>query len=466
MADPAGVGVRVQTMINRKSGRGAARVVTTAVSLALALSPAMAQTAAEQGGATDAGLNLPKDVNILGKSNPDVRTATAIVNDTVITQTDIDQRAAFIVAANGLKLSDTDRERLRLQVLRLLIDETLQIQQAKTAEVTVSDKELQQGFAGVARNLRKTPDQLRAYLKEIGSSERSLRRQIEGELAWSRYLRRKVEPFVNVGDEEVKAILDRLKAAQGTEEYHLSEIYLSATPDRQEQVIAQMRQILAEIQKGQAPFGYYARTVSEASTRGVEGDLGWVRAAQLPDSLAQASQELQVGQIAGPVPTPGGFSILYLIDKRQVLTADPRDARLTLKQMTIKFDKSTPEAVANSRTSAFATAIQKLQGCGSVQKIASDVGAEVVDNDTLHIRDLPPALQAIVLRMQVGQATPPFGSRTEGVRTLVLCGRDDPQGGQLPGADQIQDQLEQQRVNLRANQALRDLRRDAVIEYR
>ena len=39
--------------------------------------------------------------------------------------------------------------------------------------------------------------------------------------------------FVNVSDEEVQSILDRLKASQGTDEYHLKEIYLTATPDRE-----------------------------------------------------------------------------------------------------------------------------------------------------------------------------------------------------------------------------------------
>ena len=68
--------------------------------------------------------------------------------------------------------------------------------------------------------------------------------------------------------------------------------------------------------------------------------------------------------------------------------------------------------------------------------------------------------------MQIGEATPPFGNPEEGVRALVLCGRDDTQAAQLPRADQVQDQLEQTRVNLRAQQKLRDLRRDAVIEYR
>ncbi len=412
------------------------------------------------------GLNLPKDLQIFGKVDPNIRKATAIVNEAIITGTDVDQRVNFIAAANNAKLNAEEREKLQLQVLRQLIDETLQIQQAKVADITVTKGEIDQAYAGVARNLQKTPAQLTTWLREQGSSDRSLRRQIEGELAWNRYLSKRVEPFVNVGDEEVKAILDRLEAAKGTEEYHLNEIYLAATPDRQQQVFDNSKQLIAEISKGQAPFSYFARNFSEASTRGVGGDLGWVRAAQLPGPLAETTQTMQIGQVAGPVATPGGFSILYLVDKRQVLTADPRDARLSLKQLTIKFPPGTTQTQATARTSAFAEAIQKLQGCGSVAKVAASLNAEVVDNDAIRIRDLPPPLQAIMLKLQVGQATPPFGSPTEGVRTLVMCGRDEAQGGQLPGAQQIQNQLEQQRVNLRAQQALRDLRRDAVIEYR
>lgn len=458
----------INVMTKKKGALLTRRLLGTIVALGAAgAALAQADQDAQDVPARDTtGLNLPADLQVFGKLDPNVRKATAIVNESVITGTDVDQRVNFIAAANGAKLNDADRDRLRLQVLRQLIDETLQIQQAKTADVTITKQEIDQAYAGVARNLQKTPADLTTWLRAEGSSERSLRRQIEGELAWNRYLRRKVEPFVNVGDEEVKAILDRLEAAKGTEEYHLNEIYLAATPDRQQQVFDNARQIIGEIGKGQAPFAYFARNFSEASTRGVGGDLGWVRAAQLPEALAETAQTMQVGQVAGPVGTPGGFSILYLVDKRQVLTADPRDARLSLKQLTIKFPAGTTQAQATARTSAFAEAIQKLQGCGSVDKIAASLNAEVVDNDAIRIRDLPPQLQAIMVKLQVGQATPPFGSPTDGVRTLVMCGRDEAQGGQLPGAQQIQSQLEQQRVNLRAQQALRDLRRDAVIEYR
>lgn len=414
----------------------------------------------------DANLDMPADLQIFGKFDPNIRKPTAIVNDTVITGTDVDQRVALIMAANAVKLSDADKDRLKLQVLRQLIDETLQIQEAKAHDITVTNDEINQSFNRVAKNFGKSPADFRTYLRSVGSSERSMHRQIEGELAWTRYLRRRVEPFVNVGDEEVAAILDRLKARKGTEEYHLKEIYLKGDAGREQQAFGNARQILQEIQTGKAPFDYYAHTFSDATTKAVGGDLDWIQLSQLPDTMAQAAQEMQVGQVAGPVEVPGGFSILYLVDKRQVLTADPRDARLSLKQLTIQFPPGTNQAQAAARATEFAKMTQSLQGCGSVEKVAGTIGAEVVDNDTVRIRDLPPQLQEIVLKMQIGQATPPFGSPTEGVRTLVLCGRDDPQTGALPDPQQVQGQLEQQRVNLRATQMLRDLRRDAIIEYR
>ena len=48
----------------------------------------------------------------------------------------------------------------------------------------------------------------------------------------------------------------------------------------------------------------------------------------------------------------------------------------------------------------------------------------------------------------------------------MLCGRDEARGGNLPGMEQMRTAMENTRVNLRANQLLRDLRRDAIIEYR
>ena len=53
----------------------------------------------------------------------------------------------------------------------------------------------------------------------------------------------------------------------------------------------------------------------------------------------------------------------------------------------------------------------------------------------------------------------------EGVRVLVLCGRDE-QDATMPTYEQVLEQMNEERVNLRARRYLRDLRRDAVIDFR
>ncbi len=168
---------------------------------------ALAQTVPDQTVPDTGGLNIPSNMQLFGKLDPNVRKPTAIVNDTVLTQTDIDQRMALAMALNNAtNLSPEDRDRLRMQILRQLIDETLQIQEAKTADITVSADEINQAFARFSKQFGKSPSEMSAFLRQVGSSDKSMRRQIEGELAWSRYLRRKVEPTVNVGDDEVNAI--------------------------------------------------------------------------------------------------------------------------------------------------------------------------------------------------------------------------------------------------------------------
>jgi len=410
-------------------------------------------------------LNIPEQLTIFGQNDPNVRRATALVNGDIITGTDVGHRLALIVAANGGNVSEEEKQRLRLQVLRNLIDETLQIQEAEANEIVIGQEEVNQTFNQVAQqNFQQDIGAFDEYLRSKGSSAATLKRQIKGELAWNRLLRRNIQPFINVGEEEVNTIIERLKASKGTTEFRIGEIYMAATPETAEQVTSNMRQILDQIRQG-GSFVAYARQFSEASTAVTGGDLGWVRPAQLPQTLAEAAEQMDVGQVVGPVQVPGGFSILYLIDERQILTADPRDALLSLKQLSIGFPAGTTEAQATARAAQFAEATQGIKGCGAANEVAASIGADVVDNDQVRLKDLPGPLQETLANLQIGQASPPFGSVADGVRVLILCGRDDPQSASDPSFDQIMSQLENERINKRAQTYLRDLRRDAIIEY-
>jgi peptidyl-prolyl cis-trans isomerase SurA len=436
---------------------------TLIAALAIAgASPSASQTVADAS-LPQTGLDIPDELTIFGKNDPNVRRATAIVNGDIITGTDVSQRLALIVAANGGEISDEEKQRLRLQVLRNLIDETLQIQEAEANEISISPQEVEATFRQVAeQNFKQDIGAFDKFLRTQGSSTDTLKRQIKGELAWSRLLRRNIQPFINVGDEEVNAIIERLNASKGTSEFRIGEIYMSASQETAPQVAENMRKILEQIRTG-GSFVAYARQFSEASTAATGGDLGWVRPAQLPQSLASAAEQMQVGQVVGPIEVPGGFSILYLIDSRQVLTADPRNALLSLKQLAISFPAGISETQAAAQAEKFATATQAIKGCGAANEVAARLGASVVDNDQVKLRDLPAALQGAIAELQIGQASQPFGSVEDGVRVLILCGRDDPQSASAPSFDAIMSRLENDRVNKRAQIYLRDLRRDAII---
>jgi peptidyl-prolyl cis-trans isomerase SurA len=413
---------------------------------------------------TTRSLGLPENPTIFGTAMPSIVKATAIVNGDVITQTDIDQRLALLAMANNGQIPTDQIDRLRQQVLRNLIDETLEVQAAKSEKIEIRKSDIDKTVARVAGNVKQSPDQLASYLEANGSNINSLRRQIQGEIAWSRLQSRKIESSVSVGDDEVKAVLDRMTASKGTEEFRVGEIFLSSTPATQTQTLDNANQILAQLKKG-ASFAGYARQYSEASTAAVGGDLGWVRPEQLPAPLAAQLRQMNAGTISDPIQLPGGVSIIAVQDTRKILTADPRDAVLSLKQVSINFPKGMSRATAEPIVARFADAARNLGGCGGADKIAADFHGEVVQRDEVKMRDLPQTLQDMMIPMQVGQATQPFGSLEEGVRLLVICGRDETDPNQ-PSFDQVYNQLNEERVNSRARRYLRDLRRDAVIEFR
>ena len=145
--------------------------------------------------------------------------------------------------------------------------------------------------------------------------------------------------------------------------------------------------------------------------------------------------------------------------------ADPRDAIVNLKQISIEFPAGINEDDARARVASFAQMVTQIRGCGEADSAAAAFGAAVVGND-IAVRSLPDALQNTILQLNPGQSTPPFGSLEEGVRVLMLCSRDDPEPeAGLPDREAILSQVEDDRINKRAQRYLRDLRRDAVIEY-
>ena len=407
-----------------------------------------------------------QEIKILGDIDPALRKAQAIVNNDIITDTDVEQRLNLVLAANGGNIDPDEKTRLRLQVVRNLIDEKLQIQEATSKDIKVSDAEVDAAYNRVAGNFKRTPAGFADFLHQAGTSPASIKAQIRGELAWSRLLRRKVEPLVNVGDEEVNAVMARMTATKGSEEYNLRKIFLPATAETQEQVMKEAAIYVGEIRAGSS-FTVYARQVSQDASRNDGGAIGWVAPAQLSDVVAPVVTALKPGEVSEPFAVPGGVEIWTVEGKRQALAGDPGEAVLSLKQLSINLTPGMTDAAAQALVNKFQSSTQAMGGCARAEIVAKELGAEVAANDSMKLKALPPALQNIMGQLKIGQATPPFGSAKDGLRVLVLCDRDDSATqAKIPTFDEIYAQMNDERVNRQAQKLLRNLRRDAIIDYR
>ena len=353
------------------------------------------------------------------------------------------------------------------QVLRNLIDETLQIQAATAEEIEITDADIDKTVARVAGNVKQTPEQMADYLKASGSSIRSIRRQIRGRNRLApasvrrrsrrRQRRRRRGAGGHRQAERVqghRGISRRRNLPRPPTAAIDAEVQANAQPDLRAAAAGRLVRRLCP------PIFAKPRPPRSAA----------ISAGSAPSSCPSRSPlpfaQMRPGQVSNPIAVPGGFSIVAVQDTRKILTADPRDAVLSLKQMSITFPRARP----GSRPSRRSCALRRGRAeCRRLRRRRARSpptfnGEVVADRPGQGAR---PAAGAAgdAAADQVGQATPPFGSIEEGSASWS-CAAATRSIRRAPTFDQVYAQLNEERVNLRARRYLRDLRRDAVIDYR
>jgi peptidyl-prolyl cis-trans isomerase SurA len=404
-----------------------------------------------------------EDITVTGNNDPRLRKAAAMVNGVVVTDLDVDQRLALVSTASGTQIPREELARLRAQILRNLIDEKLQLGEAKEHDVDVDENQVMDAYKRVSANFKKTPEDFDMFLKNAGTSQQSLLDQIRAEFAWSKLLRRRVEPFINVGDDEVNGVLKRMEASKGQDEYRLGEIFLPATAETETEVMEQANNIASQVRAG-ASFVAYARQYSQSATAALGGDRGWVQASQLNPALRDAVSAANAGTLVGPIKASGGIFLMVMAEKRKMLSADPLEATITVKQIAVPLPKDKPRAEQEKIVQALAAKSKAMTGCGRAADLAASLGGKASDMPPTKIRAMPAGLHQVLANLQIGQSTPPFGTQDD-ARVFMLCGRDEAQEN-VPSFDEVYAQINEERVSMMARRYMRDLRRDAIVDYR
>jgi len=390
----------------------------------------------------------------------------AVVNDDVITSQDLAARLRLTILLSGLENRPEVHQRVAPQILQRLIDETLQKQEAARRGLSATEEEIQSALGKIVQRQNKTVEEMIAFLQANGLPLAVMEDQIYAEILWSKYLVQKLRPRIKLNPQEVKEAVEAATSQTGFTEWHISEITLPVDSPRQADDAERLaRGLLQEIQQG-ASFSKLAQQFPGApgTTDLQESALRWVNATQLDPAVLEAINKQEEPGIIGPIRTTRGYEIIKLHDTRRMLSANPEDTEVALRQIIFPVEQQDEDAIERYMASA-KKLTQTIQGCGDfIGQGQAIEGANAHNLGRLQLRHVHEDMRAIISNLQVGKVSRPILTPV-GVHLMIVCQRIEPRSMPVH-EEQVREILMRKKLTLEAMKTMRNLRREAFIDVR
>ncbi len=281
----------------------------------------------------------------------------AVVNDSVITQTELEH--ATTLARRQLSadnVSTPPLKTLHKQILQQLINNKLQLETAEQTGIHVDEAELAKVVDRIAKDNHLTIKEFYEKLAQEGLTPQAYRTQIRESLTLQHLQQREVASRITVSPEEIN---DSLRSASlelsGEKEYHIQDLLVpvSDTPTPQELAIAKKfaEDLLLKLQKG-TPLNQLA-SAEAASLQ--DNDLNWRKLTEVPTAFTEPVSHMKVNTFSSPIQTSNGFHIVHLVGLRSLSTHAPKPQRQEVAQAIFqrKFEEAMQGWLAKVRGQAF-----------------------------------------------------------------------------------------------------------------
>lgn len=241
----------------------------------------------------------------------------AVVNEDVISMTDVSKRLRLIIASSGFPDNEDVRAKLAPQIISGLIDEQLMLQEARNMKITIEPKEIEDGFAAIGKQNNMTAEQFKTMLGRGKIDSSTLSRQIEAQLAWGKVVQKRLRPKVVISERDVDDVLARMRAKVGTTEYLAAEIFLPVNKaDEDAEVKNFANRLLREMKSNKASFFKLAQQFSKSPGAAKGGDVGWLNEAQVSSEILEGLKKVSKNQVTEPIKSLNGYHIFFLRETR------------------------------------------------------------------------------------------------------------------------------------------------------
>ncbi|MCD6046478.1 MAG: peptidylprolyl isomerase SurA [Gammaproteobacteria bacterium] len=397
----------------------------------------------------------------------------AVVNDQVITQSELNQ---MINAINDQQKASNTKPSSASNVCKDAMDQLIardiQLQLAKNANITVSDEELKAALAQIASEHQLAPNQLESTLTQQGINYKQYLKQITDQLTIQKLQQRQLASTIVITPQEIDKLAKKLKAEKKDTTqvfYHFMGILIplpaAPTPADLTKAKQTFDTIAADLNKNQ-DFS----SISQEAVDTAPQDLGWRSADQLPPGFLPIASKLTVGQVAQPVRTANGIFILKLIDKKTAPAPSSINTAITethVEHILIKNDPLAPEATLKRRILSIRDAIVKggEDFAKAAEENSQDPGSAPKGGDLGWAKPetLDSSFEGAMNKLKIGEISEPVKSQY-GWHLIKVLGRRQANDADTAWKLKAQQILFQQKMDSAVKQMISQLRAQAYIK--
>jgi len=340
----------------------------------------------------------------------------AIVNAGVVLESEVQDLLKNIKKqAKRNKQALPSDSALRTQVMEKLINDSLMVQIGERMGVQVSDVQLDQTIANMAKENKLTLPQFRQSIVSDGEDYEKYRESVRTELISGEVRRNSVRRRIYISPQEVSNLLDLMKEQTNNDvEYHLGHILIEFPSDAtQADLLASKERAdkVIELLKSGSDFTKIAIATSGGINALEGGDLGWKNINEMPTLFSELIAGKNKDTVVGPIRTGLGFSIVKVLDirGRQVIEVEEVKASHILIKSSIILSEAKAEAKLQDMLDKIITGDATF---ADLAKEFSEGPTSVRGGDLgwADPKNYDPAFKEALATMKVGEYHKPFRS--------------------------------------------------------
>lgn len=250
----------------------------------------------------------------------------AKVDNQIITNADIIERYKIISKLSKIKANSlAEQQTIFSQLLQKMIDEELQIKEAKNLEIEVDQEKFADVKDDIAKDLHQSPESLENFFRDNGISYDSFMKQIEAQILWSDIVRRIVAPKIKVAQSEIDELVELRKIKTTLEKYLIAEIFIPSQDDDQVVDSKTLATKLFDELKSGKDFDKIAKQFSRSATSEFGGEVGWIGEGDVDNKIYKTVSNIKVGEVTRPIEMQDGYYLFKVLQKKSFNTLSAQD---------------------------------------------------------------------------------------------------------------------------------------------